>query len=184
MEIDHARHLAHRGVDILAGIAEFAQVAAEHLDRDLSADARHDVIQPVRDRLADVGLDAGDGRDLVANVGQHLLARSSERFVAPQVRDRNQAQGGRAPTSFVTLMLLHAHVDLGRVHSFGVFVEFRAARAARDRQHFGNLQQQHLGAFGQPLAFVEARPRLRLKADREGALVERRQELAPHPEQR
>ena len=89
MQVNDALHLTHRRINILTGISKFSQVAAEDLDGDLSPHARHDVVQAMRNRLTNIGLNAWDGRDSVADVRQNFLTRSSGCLESPQMCNWN-----------------------------------------------------------------------------------------------
>ena len=70
------------------------------------------------------------------------------------------------------------HLDLGRMHPFGVFIQFRSARPAPNQHNLGHLQDQLLCHQTDPLAFLEGYARVEEHADRQRAFVERGQEGA------
>ena len=86
--------------------AQRIEVLAEELDDDLRAHARKHVIEPVRDRLADIERDRQHGKARAQIGDDRILA---------------------APA------LLQVDFDLGGVHAFGMLVELGAARCAGRR---------------------------------------------------
>ena len=91
LEIDDARDRPHFFVHLLSRHPKLAEIRPENLDGDLSPNARHDVVEAVRDRLPDIDLHPRDARHLHPNVGQYLVARSPSPLDSPQMRDWYQS---------------------------------------------------------------------------------------------
>jgi hypothetical protein len=72
LQVHDARYLRHGHGDVVGRVAQLIQVGTKDLHGDLSPNSRHNVVQPVRNRLADVENDAWDFRKCVANVGKHF----------------------------------------------------------------------------------------------------------------
>ena len=55
LQIDHARHGCHFVAELGGNAAECVEVFAVDLERDLGAHTRQHVVEPMRDRLANIG---------------------------------------------------------------------------------------------------------------------------------
>ena len=142
----------------LAEPAQRAQVVAEDLDGDVRARARQHVIDPVRDRLADRHVRAGQRRKPAPQLGEQLVARP--------------------------LGLAQADVDLGRLDALHVLVELGAAGAARGRDDLRLREQDLLDAPADLVRLGQRRARQRVRLHRQAAFVELRQERRAHPRDR
>ena len=182
LQIDHAGNRLHAVLHVERRHPQFAQVVTKDLDRDLGPNPRHHVVEAMRDRLPDVGGRSRNARDPVAHIGNHLLPCPSRGLVPPQVQDGNQPQHRRPPARPGVRLSRQPDIDFRRVDPLGMFIQFGASRAAGDRQHFGNLEDQPFGPHGNPLALGQAGPRFQAQADGQRAFIERRQKLPPHPE--
>ena len=76
LQVDEARDARHAALQLLGQAAQRIEIVAEDLERDLRPHARKHVVEPVRDRLADVdgGRQHGEAR---ADVGDDLLAAAA-----------------------------------------------------------------------------------------------------------
>ncbi len=110
-----------------AGGPQRVEIIAENLQRDLRAHARQHVVEPMRDRLADVDGDR-----------QHREPR-------PQIVD----DLGLAPA-----VRLQINFDIGRMDAFGVLIQFGAAGSPPDALHLRHFKDE---AFGDEAHPVETR---------------------------
>ena len=111
-----------------------------------------DVLQ----RLFDGDDRAGHLRQLLADVGQDLLA------AAVRVR-------------------VEGHDDLRHVHALGVLVEFGSARAAAEGDDAGNLLQPGFDHAGDAVGGLQRVAGRQHDVDLDGSLVEGRQKVAAEP---
>ena len=102
----------------LGRAAQRVEVVAEDLERNLRPHARQHVIEPVGDRLADVGRQRQHGQAL-PHVGDDLVLRP--------------AAG------------LHVDLDIGGVDALGMLVELGPPGAPRHLPHLRHAQQQPFG---------------------------------------
>ena len=135
--------------------AQRIEVVAEDFERDLGAHARQHVVEPVRDRLADIERDRQHGKAL-AEVGDDRALLRARGF--------------------------EVDVDLGGMHAFGVLIELGTAGAPADRFHLRHVENEPLGDQADPVGFGERDAGIEQRVDGEGALVEGRQEGARQQE--
>ena len=106
------------------------------------------MVEPVRDRLADVQ-HRRQHAEALAEVGEDGLLRPAG---------------------------LQVDVDLGRVDALGMLVHLGPAGAASDRRHLGHLADEAFGDEAEAVALGERDAGVVGEAEREAALVEGRQE--------
>jgi hypothetical protein len=113
--------------------AQRVEIVAVDLQRDLGAHAGQQVVEAVRDRLADVA-HRRQHREAAADVGDDLVAA---------------ALGG-----------FQVDVHLAVVHALGMFVEFGAAGAAADLRDLGHGGDDLLGERADPVRLGKRRARV------------------------
>ena len=151
LQIHNAGNLRQPCAQVFRLRAKHVEIVAKHFERDLRAHARQHVIEPVRNRLADIDGGWQSAETLAYVSDNHVLV---------------------APAG------LQIDVDLGGVNAFCMFVQLRATRATAHRLHLRHLQNKLLGDQPGAMAFGQRDAGVEQHADRERALVERRQKRA------
>ena len=151
LQIGHAGNFRKPLAQIARETAQGVEIVAIHFQRDLCAHAGEQVIEAMRDRLADVG--RGRQRcQSAADVGDDV-------FTA--------ARGG-----------FEIHIHFGVMHALGMFVEFGAAGAPPGFRHFRYTRHQLFGERADAVGFGQRGARIKQHIDRQRTFVERRQERA------
>ena len=119
-QVHQARDARQTLSHLLGQATQGVGVVPVDLHSDLRPHPGQQVIQPVRNRLADGHL-GRQRRELSADLGHHLLAVHGLAIAA------------------------HVHIDLGRVHALGMFVHLGAAGAASDLGHPRYVDDELLG---------------------------------------
>ena len=104
--------------ELFRAVSQRVEVVAEEFQRDLGADAREHVVEPVRDRLPDIDRER-QHRKPGADVGDDLGLRP--------------------------LRALEIDFELGGMDAFGVLVQFRAPGAPSDADHLRHVEQKAFG---------------------------------------
>ena len=157
-EVDDARHPADGLAHALAEPPQRGEIVAEHLDGDVGPRARQHVVDPVRDRLTDRHVGAGQRREPAAQIGEQLGARPAG---VPQ-----------------------ADVDFRRLDALDVLVELGAAGPAGGGDDFGLRQQDLFDAPADLVRLRERRAGQRVRLNGEAAFVELGQERGAHARHR
>ena len=152
LQIDDARDCGHHAAELLSLGAQGGEVFAENLDCDLGAHAGEQVVDAVRDGLAEVDAEAGDRVEPGAEVVEDVLA----------------AAGGR----------LQFDLDLRGVDALGVVVEFGAAGAAAGLPDLGDFLDEFLGEGADAVGLGEGDAGDGDEVDGDAAFVEGRQKFA------
>ena len=110
--------VGHRISDFARFVSQRRQVRPEQFDRDLRARAGKQVVDAMRNRLADFGSYAGNASEFLPHFFHHFR--------------------------MWTIAFFRDDFDLACVDSRRVFIEFGTSRAACRRNDFRNFMQRHL----------------------------------------
>ena len=151
LKVDKPWHRRQLGSEALGERAQRVDILAVDLQRNLGAHPRQQMVEAVRDWLADVDR-GGQGCERCANVCQDLRLGTSR--------------------------WLEIDIDLARMNAFCVLIEFSPTGATSHRKNFGNCKDQLFRDQSEPVRFSQRNARRVERADRQRAFVEGWQERA------
>ena len=145
--------------DPVGGVVHGVEIVAEHLDRDVTAHARDQFVEPHLDRLADLESAAGNAFQYLLDLGHQFGLRQAA--VRPLVSGFHDDEG------------------VGDIGRHRISRQFGRAGLGEDEPHFGQLADLPLDAGLHGLALVDRRSRNAQDLRGQVALVELGKELLP-----
>ena len=153
LHVGHPRDGNHRVTHLPGQPPQHPEIIAENFDRDLRLHPGEDVVDPVRDRLADTHPDARQRGQPRADVGENF---------------RLGTCGG-----------VQLEFDFRRVDLHDVLVALGPSGPAGDGAGFGHGGEQHLGHAAHPVALFQRGARGRDDKSGDASFVELREKLTP-----